>query len=959
MKYLFNLLFLIGFLSSCTYSEVDDGYSPGLFTLNNNLTLSLDSPSSLNSTETNLIFSIQNSLSNETINLFKDSNCKNKINSFSLENNSTLINLNLENDGTYYFSFTKEKNTFVSKCQDSGIVYTLDRVNPVLSNLNYDNFINIDNQENFTISGLCNKNNQNIVVSVENETNFIATNNQCINDQFELNLDVSQLSDSDYTISLELNSLSGLSTTESFIITKDSIIPSLSYNFMNNIDINNQNTFTFNGSCSDNGQVVSFTVDNVTEQTTCLNNLWEFSQDLSTLNDGLLIFEITHYDASNNQKTVYSTIQKDTTDPIILGLSNIQNIVQSKTWNWSCSETNCFYRYTIDTNPLTTPSSSYGNDQQASISGVNGTYYLHIQAKDLYNNESDVQHYSVTLDSSGPSAPLFELNNPNSNYSTSDSFDFDIKNLTIGDSLYFYEDKDCNSMPVISAINSSFNNYPYSNILEGSLFFSAKIIDNLNRESDCVNFNYTMDITPPTFVNSINLRSPNNNELSKDNTPNIYGTVEQENGSTISIFDDENCNNNIGFSEIVNDSFSVSNISYPIDGTAIGLHHFYYKIIDQAQNESACVDTNLEYTLEATGLAYLPKIAMVGNNSPTAIISLEDNNVIKINNTVLNNNVSQAQVITTNVNKGDLLECSKACYPVTEGFGTAPWASEAYSGKLFTSYIARYGQYKPKIYVASVEDNSFVEILQNNNVIDSAIIMKNDIHEFTVDLQNNQPFLIRSSKNISAYFLSRSSNNSSYTRDARVLTPAANEVIGLTGIVTTTEDNTSVSYTQNTNNSGQDNNLNQTEKFVMNGGGSYQGTIASLVSANKPVSITQTADQNGINATPSVPTSMMANTYGLPRAASYVTFISKEAGTVSVYNPDKSLNTVLNLSRSGTDGPYLVRYALDNNLPSSPTSHPIPAGTMFQSSVLTMAIYDDIGNNADADETLMMGFIQD
>lgn len=969
MKLIFNLILFILF-SSCSFEDtgggsggslINNGYTPGLEKLTLSSTFSLYNPNSMYGTESNITILIENNNESTEVILYNDSKCSNEVKTFSLNEGSNYLEIALSSDGIYTYYYKMKRNALYSDCSSESVSYILDTelVNVTIDSLENTSIVNNVNINSYTISGTCNKNDQNVILEIDGFTNFTTNDAVCENNNFTIEADLSNLLHGDIkNIKVKSSSLSGLVGESSLeVINVDLENATITLNSPDNVNTINESSLTISGTCNEENANINISIDNLDITSICSSGIWQETVDISTANEGYLTINVEIVDSSNNTYEISDVLLKDTTTPSLIGLSDTINPITSKNWEWTCSESNCLYRFVVDGNSNTTTLGSYNLTTNTSTSS-DGLKYLHIQVKDSFGNESPIFHYSVTIDSSGPSNPEYLIKNPSSDYySVEENISFDISNLVVGDDLLYYNDSgSCDSTPEINSVSDTVESFTEIGLNEGVHQFSFKVKDSLNRESDCITFSYTRDLTNPLLVDSISLRSPLNNESSKDNTPELYGLVNNEEGSLIKIYEENSCSTELGSSLIENGAFNVVNISYPIDGTAVGLHHFYYKIIDQANNESSCFDTNLEYTLEPSGLAYLPKIAMVGNNSPTAIISLEENNNIKLNGVVLSSSASKSEIINVNVNQGDYLECSKACYPVTQGYGTAPWASEAYSGRVFSSYLNRYGEFNPKIYVASVESNSFVEIIQDGNVVDSALVDKNSIHEFTITLSNNKPFLIQSTKNISAYFVSRSSNSSTYTRDARVLTPASKSIIGLSGYITTTENNTTVTYSNNKTLNNTYNDLNISEKISLEG--TDQGNVGVYAVADKPISLTQIADSNGINATPAIPTSMMATHYGIPRNASYVAFLSLDVGTVSVYNPSGILINTINLDRNSVQGPYQARYTLDSNLPSSPTSNPIPAGTIFVCSTLCMAIYDDIGSGADADETLMMGFIE-
>ncbi|MCY4644398.1 MAG: hypothetical protein OXB88_07245 [Bacteriovoracales bacterium] len=95
----------------------------------------------------------------------------------------------------------------------------------------------------------------------------------------------------------------------------------------------------------------------------------------------------------------------DTNNPSVTGLGHDFAVAQTKTWSWACSRNPCTYRFVINT------SSSHSFDDTddfhpiqagAQLSG-NGTYYLHVQAKDSRDRLSSISSVSVLLDNVAPS----------------------------------------------------------------------------------------------------------------------------------------------------------------------------------------------------------------------------------------------------------------------------------------------------------------------------------------------------------------------------------------------------------------------------------------------------------------------------------------------------------------------------------------------------------------------------
>jgi hypothetical protein len=103
-----------------------------------------------------------------------------------------------------------------------------------------------------------------------------------------------------------------------------------------------------------------------------------------------------------------STVLEDTTTPNITGLSNDTTPTDSKTWTWDADEPATF-RYLIDDKPDSVPTGDYSDTKTDTQSGVDGTYYIHVQVKDAAGNESEVVTVSAILVSAIPDTTTPEI----------------------------------------------------------------------------------------------------------------------------------------------------------------------------------------------------------------------------------------------------------------------------------------------------------------------------------------------------------------------------------------------------------------------------------------------------------------------------------------------------------------------------------------------------------------------
>ena len=134
----------------------------------------------------------------------------------------------------------------------------------------------------------------------------------------------------------------------------------------------------------------------------------------------------------------------------------------------------------------------------------------------------------------------------------------------------------------------------------------------------------------PTNLSGANLTSsvPTNGSDSNIHNPTLtFSNISNEEGSTISIYDNNSCLSQVGSKVISNSSAIVDNINYQVDGTDDGTKTFYGKITDDAGNSSACINLGFSYNLDKvintpSGVALFNPISSPGNVlNPTINVS--------------------------------------------------------------------------------------------------------------------------------------------------------------------------------------------------------------------------------------------------------------------------------------------------------------------------------------------------
>jgi hypothetical protein len=111
----------------------------------------------------------------------------------------------------------------------------------------------------------------------------------------------------------------------------------------------------------------------------------------------------------NTSEVMTTSVLMDCIPPKINGLSNDIIPKKEKTWVWHSSEPETTFRFQINQQPKTELKGKFKTVNQAKITGLNGKYYLHVQAKDAAGNYGEVISVSALLDNT--SAELKGLSN--------------------------------------------------------------------------------------------------------------------------------------------------------------------------------------------------------------------------------------------------------------------------------------------------------------------------------------------------------------------------------------------------------------------------------------------------------------------------------------------------------------------------------------------------------------------
>lgn len=244
--------------------------------------------------------------------------------------------------------------------------------------------------------------------------------------QVSVTMTLSDLSDGEYNFyaksrDASFNYSSCSDSLASYVV--DTLPPAISLSSPPKILAANVGSYSFSGTCSENGRVVSLNVGAQSFATSCAANVFEFTNlNLSSLGDGNVTFAVSQTDFLGNLISVNEVILKDATGPTV-SLNTTPNInstnVASYQVSGACSENAQNVEVSIGTYSAVIACSS----NLYSISGIDlslqASGAINIQAKqrDANGNETSISS-SVVKDVLAPSISVTAfLNITNSNKS--------------------------------------------------------------------------------------------------------------------------------------------------------------------------------------------------------------------------------------------------------------------------------------------------------------------------------------------------------------------------------------------------------------------------------------------------------------------------------------------------------------------------------------------------------------
>lgn len=288
------------------------------------------------------------------------------------------------------------------------------------------------------------------------------------------------------------------------------------------------------------------------------------------------------------------TYTLDTTEPEVTGLENDTTPRGSKRWQWGCNEEDCTYRYIVNQEPppYTFPQEEpYQADTSAEISTGNGTYYLHVQARDIAGNESLVRSVSTTIDGSKPGV-INLANEATPKKSHTWSWGCNKSSCT-----YRYK---ISTSSVYHFTNEAFTAQATASTganLNGLYYIHVQAKDVTGNLSVVAKASVILDNQAPSAPSSLSVLTPRGHNTTPEVTVNGVSP-----GDTVNLYLNSRCTGAVQGRQVVPGSATSVKIVPSVALTSQGDYKYYAQSRDIAGNVSPCSTSYASYTLDLTNL---------------------------------------------------------------------------------------------------------------------------------------------------------------------------------------------------------------------------------------------------------------------------------------------------------------------------------------------------------------------
>ena len=297
--------------------------------------------------------------------------------------------------------------------------------------------------------------------------------------------------------------------------------------------------------------------------------------------------------AGNASLTVHlGPFMIDTGPPSVTGLTDDATLRRSKTWTWAADETATF-RSVIDQNSSwPSPTGEFTSTTTATKNNADGTWYLHVQAKDVAGNTGDVVTVSAVLDNTPPTATI---PNPPPDPSNQSGATISISGSDV--TYYKYRlDSGTYSSSEISTI-IPINLSGLTNGLHTLYVIGRDTVGNWQSEDSATVIIWSVDAAPPEVPADLDLAAEddsgasNTDNLTSNTTAlSISGTG--ENGATVQLYDYD--------SIIPGASSLVSNGAFSMDIALTKGNHSITAVQTDATGNTSSASVALSITVDIT-----------------------------------------------------------------------------------------------------------------------------------------------------------------------------------------------------------------------------------------------------------------------------------------------------------------------------------------------------------------------
>ena len=208
--------------------------------------------------------------------------------------------------------------------------------------------------------------------------------------------------------------------------------------------------------------------------------------------------------AGNISETVTASVLLDNIAPVVTGLNSIDNFVKSAVLEWQAEDVDksIVYRYAFNQQPVAELYNAFSKTTHVSVSGLNGRWFLHVQAKDRAGNMSDIRTVWADFDNIYPE--IFGLAD-DAKPSKNKNWQWAAKDADHAITYRFLIDQVLHSQPA-----GDFKNMTQTSVMncDGKWYLHVQAKDSAGNESPVKTVYATLDNTVPVITGLSNETKP-------------------------------------------------------------------------------------------------------------------------------------------------------------------------------------------------------------------------------------------------------------------------------------------------------------------------------------------------------------------------------------------------------------------------------------------------------------------